>query len=105
MTDLPGIDLSPSHWLDNDASFIINYSENHSALIEDYYNVPDDGGLEETVDRKVNATTAHIAKAVQNYDTPGDSGSFWISFASAAGFNGDTETIFPKVGSSVLVSL
>jgi hypothetical protein len=98
-TNLPGIDVSPPYWLDNDPSFVINYSPGHSALIEDYYEVPDSGGLEGTVNLKINATTAHIKNAVQNYGAPTDSGGFWISFASAAGFNGDTETIFPKVSS------
>lgn len=96
-TNLPGIDVSPSHWLDNDPSFVINYSQDHSALIEDYYEVPDSGGLEGTVNLKINATTDHIKDAVQNYGAPTDSGGFWISFASAAGYNGDAETIFPKV--------
>jgi len=101
VTDLPGIDLPPSQWLDNDPNFTINYSQNHTALIEDYYDVPDSGGLEGTVKLKLNATTAHIGNAVQNYNTLNDSGAFWITFASASGSNSDdTETIFPKVSFS-----
>jgi len=101
VTDLPGIDLPPSQWLDNDPNFTINYSQNHSALIEDYYHLPDSGGLEGTVKLKVNATTVHIGNAVQNYNTLNDSGAFWITFASASGSNSDDiQTIFPKVGSS-----
>lgn len=46
---------------------------------------------------KLNATTAQIEAAVQSFGSTADSGTLWISFASAAGYNSSTETIFPKV--------
>lgn len=96
-TPLPGIDVSPTYWADNDPSFIINYAPGHAAHIEDYYNIQGEVGIEVKVDAKINATTTNIGSAVANFNSPDDAGAFWISFASAAGYIDDVETIWPKV--------
>ncbi|KAF8315000.1 PLC-like phosphodiesterase, partial [Clavulina sp. PMI_390] len=95
-TSLPGINLAPANWADNGLSFIVNYAPKHVANIEDFYRVPDDEGLQGVVQRKYDATTEHIATAVRSFSAKTDKGAFWITFASAAGFNDQGETIYPK---------
>lgn len=82
---LPGLHLSPSDWTDDSKDFAITYNsaQNLTVYVEDYYE-PDDLGDDSSpaanIAAKVNATVAHLDKAVQYAN---DSDSLFITFASA----------------------
>lgn len=101
MTQLaPGINLS-ENWSDNDGDFVIQYNPTAGlkAPIEDLYMIDGDASTTHKVDEKIRITTGHITKATQN---TADTGAFFISFASGAGYRSLNETVTPKVRYEIL---
>lgn len=98
----PGIDLS-SGFADNDPDFVITYNtaQNLTAHIEDLYELDGDATAASKIGKKFAAVKAHIDKAIKGATPPGDSGTFWMTFASAGGFQNGIETVNPKVRVSV----
>ncbi|KAE8442488.1 hypothetical protein EG329_003331 [Mollisiaceae sp. DMI_Dod_QoI] len=79
---IQGVYFSPDQWFDNnpDITLVYNSAKNLSAYIEDFYEPgqPFGMGAAYNIERKYNATTAHIIKATTQYP---DS-LFW-TFASS----------------------
>jgi 1-phosphatidylinositol phosphodiesterase len=94
---LPGIHFPPEQWTDDgvDISLVYNSVTNATAYIEDYYepdDLPANANASISITYKLNATTAHLAKAAD----PAFADGLFITFASAER-TGGTPPIYPEM--------
>lgn len=87
--------MDPSKWTDNGANIELTYNTalNQTAYIEDFYEtgLPKGTGTDLNVKAKLQATTAHLEKAIEEH-----SDQLFISFASGFSYN-DAEPQTPIV--------
>ena len=92
---LPGIDLSPGKWPDNQPGFelVYNTDKGLAAYIEDYYepnDLPEGANASVNIAKKLDVVTAHLRKAaVEKQD------SLFITFASAEHVDNEPP-VFPE---------
>ncbi|KAB5570578.1 PLC-like phosphodiesterase [Coniochaeta sp. 2T2.1] len=93
---LPGIDLSPGKWPDNQPGFelVYNADKGLAAFIEDYYepnDLPKGANASVNIARKLDVVTAHLRKAAGERQD-----SLFITFASAEHVDNEPP-VFPEI--------
>lgn len=94
---LPGIHLAPGMWTDNSPGFglVYNAGKGLAAWIEDYYepDVPPNSNVSVVVEKKMEAVTAHLEKAIAAGEERMD--ELFITFTSGRRLD-DEPPVFPE---------